>query len=1177
MHPLLSAALAVSASLLASQPVRGPLDPPTNGPRQVEPGWHILTHATVHADPERTWTDADVYIKDGRIEAVVRKESSKIPLGGGYRVWDCTGLHIYPGFIDAYVEVDAPRPAKDAPGQHWSNRVTPQRSALDGPGLAPDAADNLRKLGFTAAAIAPKGPGIFRGSSAVVSLAKPSDDASADRPPVYLDAPYQSVAFDLTQIDPPPPGSPTDTVHWSGYPDSEMGAIALIRQTLIDADWQIQARAAGAKIEPNCLDALSGPHSLPLLFNTDDELEPLRAIKFANEFSRIPIILGSGLEFRRLAALSGPDKPCFILPLNFPKPPNVSSVGAAENTDLRELMTWEQAPTNPRRLDEAGLAVSLTTSKLGKGQSFSDSLKSALKHGLKPDRALAMLTVNPAAMLKVSDRLGTIEQGKVASLIVADGDLFQVWSEKDAKGDTKKPAPNAVKILDLWIDGRRHEIAKPDDKSAVGTWKAVEFDGKAAPDDPNAPTIVITDDLTVTIKVGDKSVKATNIHAERGQIDYTYENTPFGNPGVWTDRAVITGDDMVATSITPAGGIHRWKAHRTGPPEEADRGLPGKYRVTLVGGQAIPANKANEVILNVGQDNTLAVSAVGESVELESAQVSDQMVTFGVNLLPPFGNQAVVKVTGERKGDVIAGSLTYASGATNTWQAERVNETADAEQRERETIASIPEKLGYPFGPYAMDEIPAQETILFTNATLWTETGDGIIEKGWLAISGGKVTGIGSGAQPATNGKIRIIDCQGKQISPGLIDCHSHTGISRGVNEGGQTVTAEVRIADVTDPDDINWYRELAGGLTVVNSLHGSANPIGGQVQTNKIRWGVPRPDDMHFEGSKPGIKFALGENVKQTHWGDNEHGRYPNTRMGVETLYRDRFTAAKEYAADPNHRRDLELEALAEILKGDRIIHCHSYRQDEILMLCRICDEFGFKLGTFQHGLECYKVAEAVKTHCIGASIFSDWWNYKIEVQDAIPQAGPILHEQGITVSYNSDSDELARRLNVECAKAIKYSDPENPISPEEALKFMTINPAKQLMIDKWVGSLEVGKDADLVIWSGSPLSAMSRCEQTWIDGRCYFSLEKDAEARKKIASERRRIIQKILALSTPAEKKPEEPRKDEVPEGKYPKDEYYRAALRERNLDLLRRGIDPAAAECGDCGMTQTELQHR
>jgi N-acetylglucosamine-6-phosphate deacetylase len=503
-----------------------------------------------------------------------------------------------------------------------------------------------------------------------------------------------------------------------------------------------------------------------------------------------------------------------------------------------------------------------------------------------------------------------------------------------------------------------------------------------------------------------------------------------------------------------------------------------------------------------------------------------------------------------------------------------------------------------------MDEVPAQETILFTNATLWTSTADGNIDRGWLVISGGKITGIGSGAQPATNGKIRIIDCQGKQISPGLIDCHSHTGISRGVNEAGQAVSAEVRIADVTDPDDINWYRELAGGVTTVNSLHGSANPIGGQVQTNKIRWGCIRPDDMHFGGAKPGIKFALGENVKQSHWGDTQVTRYPQTRMGVETTFRDRFTAAEEYLAEWNGsppgllsqkpieggtaysfvrlpkageapvippRRDLELEALAEILRGERIIHCHSYRQDEILMLCRICDEFGIRLGAWQHGLECYKVADEVKTHAIGASIFSDWWNYKVEVQDAIPQAGPILWEQGVVVSYNSDSDELARRLNVECAKAIKYCDPENPISPEEALKLMTINPARQLMIDKWVGSLEVGKDADLVVWSGSPLSAMTRCEQTWIDGRCSFSLEKDAEARKQIASERRRIIQKILSLSTPEEKKAEEPKKNEGPEGGDPKDEYDRAALRERNLDLLRRGIDPAAATCGDCGMTQ------
>jgi N-acetylglucosamine-6-phosphate deacetylase len=372
-----------------------------------------------------------------------------------------------------------------------------------------------------------------------------------------------------------------------------------------------------------------------------------------------------------------------------------------------------------------------------------------------------------------------------------------------------------------------------------------------------------------------------------------------------------------------------------------------------------------------------------------------------------------------------------------------------------------------------------------------------------------------------------VIDARGKHVTPGLIDAHSHTGTwSAGTNESGQAVTAEVRMGDTTDPNPVNWYRQLAGGVTTVNTLHGSANPIGGQNVIQKVRWGAVHPTDMHFEGAKPGIKFALGENVKQSNWGDGFRSRYPQTRMGVETLIRDRFIAAKEYADNgmktANGRTDTELEALAEILAGERLIHCHSYRQDEILMLCRVAEEFGFKIGTFQHGLECYKVAEAVKEHAIGASIFTDWWAYKVEVQDAIPYAGPILHEAGVNVSFNSDSDELARRMNAEAAKAVKYGG----LSPEEAIRFVTINPAIQLAIEGRVGSLEVGKDADVVIWSGDPLSTMSRAERVYVDGREYFSLEKDKAHRERIASERERLIQKLMREQAKLPEKKDEPK---------------------------------------------------
>jgi N-acetylglucosamine-6-phosphate deacetylase len=478
-----------------------------------------------------------------------------------------------------------------------------------------------------------------------------------------------------------------------------------------------------------------------------------------------------------------------------------------------------------------------------------------------------------------------------------------------------------------------------------------------------------------------------------------------------------------------------------------------------------------------------------------------------------------------------------------------------------------------------------------------------------MVIRDGKILMVGPGTDGMPDGvfeddSFEEINCTGKHITPGLIDCHSHTGISSGVNEGGQTSSAETRIADAIDPDDIDWYRELAGGLTACNQLHGSANPIGGQNSVVKLKWGghvadFPSPDAIG------GIKFALGENVKRG------SGRYPNTRMGVETFIRDSFTAARDYKARWDRRRamsaetkartmpparDLELDALVEILEGTRLVHCHSYRQDEILMLIRVADEFGFRIGTFQHVLEGYKVADAIAAHGAGGSSFSDWWAYKMEVMDAIPYNGAIMHDQGVLVSFNSDSDELARRMNTEAAKAVRYGG----VAPEEALKFVTLNPARQLRIDDRTGSLEEGKDADFVIWSGDPLSTYTRCEQTWIDGARYFDLETDRQLRESVHAERQRIIQKILAQAhgdasgsddSPrrgrggggarggrpgraetegADSDPDEPAP--ATQDQPPRPERLLARMLQQQIDIMkekaRRGEDPDEIRPGDCG---------
>jgi imidazolonepropionase-like amidohydrolase len=430
-----------------------------------------------------------------------------------------------------------------------------------------------------------------------------------------------------------------------------------------------------------------------------------------------------------------------------------------------------------------------------------------------------------------------------------------------------------------------------------------------------------------------------------------------------------------------------------------------------------------------------------------------------------------------------------------------------------------------------------------------------------------------------------VIDCAGKHITPGIIDCHSHTGISRGVNEGGQAVTAEVRIQDVTNPDTTNWYWQLAGGVTAVLSLHGSANAIGGQSQTNKVRWGVSHPDQMHMEGAIPGIKFALGENPRRANSagfqreggaGAGGGARYPATRMGVEMLIRDRFTAAREYAASRARgekvRRDLELEALAEILAGERLVHCHSYRQDEILMLANVSREFGFRIGTFQHILEGYKVADHVRDTSGGGSGFSDWWAYKMEVQDAIPGGLPLMHDAGCVVSFNSDSDELARRLNVEAGKAVKYGG----LAEEEALKFVTLNPARQLKIDGRVGTLEAGRDADVVVWSGPPMSTFTKAERTFVDGRELFSLERDAASRGAIAAERARLVQKLLAERRSSGGGDGEAGRSEggpsaggVGRRRRPPTDDEAAALRRWYEDLIFRGKTPNEPGVCGCGL--------
>ncbi len=402
---------------------------------------------------------------------------------------------------------------------------------------------------------------------------------------------------------------------------------------------------------------------------------------------------------------------------------------------------------------------------------------------------------------------------------------------------------------------------------------------------------------------------------------------------------------------------------------------------------------------------------------------------------------------------------------------------------------------------------PAGTLVAVTNATIITAT-HGTIDKGTVLIRNGKIAAVGKDiAVPAG---AQIIDGTGKYVMPGIIDAHSHSS-GEAINEGSRSVTAQVRMEDVLREDAIGLYRSLAGGVTTLNVLHGSANTIGGQNATVKIRWGLP-VDSLLFAGAPPGIKFALGENVRQTNVGNipGRTPRYPRTRMGVEELLRESFTRAKEYQAEWKAyegakmlrrkdaknaeaepippKRDLQLDALVEILEGRRLVHAHSYRSDEILMLLKVAKDFGFRIASLQHVLEGYKVADEIAAANTGASTFADNWAYKLEAFDAIPFNAALMAERGVKVSINSDSDERARRLYQEAAKAMKYGG----ASEEEAIRMITLNAAWQLGVDKLTGSIDVGKDADLAIFNGHPFAPASRVEMTLIDGRVFFDRNK-------------------------------------------------------------------------------------
>jgi imidazolonepropionase-like amidohydrolase len=451
-------------------------------------------------------------------------------------------------------------------------------------------------------------------------------------------------------------------------------------------------------------------------------------------------------------------------------------------------------------------------------------------------------------------------------------------------------------------------------------------------------------------------------------------------------------------------------------------------------------------------------------------------------------------------------------GQRVVWTA---NHTSAADRDEPEVVAFPDRTLELPaIRPameYGIESIPEQPSaILVRNATIWTMGEQGIVENGDILLRDGKVTEVGQDLRAPRNAV--IIDAEGKHVTPGLIDPHIHSGTDA-VNEVGNAIVPEVRIGDVLNINNIWLYRQLAGGLTTTHVMHGSANPIGGQNQPIKLRWGA-LSHELKFENAPRTVKFALGENPKRV-----GQDRYPNTRMGTQHIIADRFSQARDYESRWDEwnesgegippRRDLRMDALVDILNGDILVQSHSYRQDGILALMRLAESFDFTIKAFHHAVEAYKVAPELAEHGAGAAVWSDWSSFKIEAYDGTIYNARLLSEAGVLTSLHSDNSQIASRMNWEAGKMV-YAGME----PEDALALVTINTAKILGLEEYVGSLETGKDADFVIWNGDPLSTQTKAEQTWIDGRKYFDLETDAQLRQQIEDERSMLIQYMLEV---------------------------------------------------------------
>ena len=949
---------------------------PVDGMKENTPRVHAFTNATIVTEPGNVINGGTLVIRDGVIVSV----GANVTVPADARVWDLAGKTIYSGFIDAYTQVGMhdSRVELDRGAQSWNPQLRAQLNAVDEFNAEGGTDGDLRKQGFTTVLSAPP-LGIFRGDAAVVEL---SEGSVANR--LVRSGVAQSASLSRS---------------WDfgfGYPTSQIGVIALIRQTLYDADWYDRAHQAYnnnprglQRPESNApLAALREVvrGSKPILFSTSSDEEILRALRFTDEFNITPWIKGNGNEYKLIDVLANQPVP-LILPLAFPDVPEIESPEEALNENLISLRDWYLAPENPGRLNQAGITFSLTTDGLENKSHFLRNLREAVFAGLDSEAALAALTRNPAQLLGIDATHGSISIGKVANFVITDGDLFT----------------DQTRIMDVWVKGDRFTVNSDDVIDVRGDWTLASADGSV-----------------------DASMSITQ-----------------SRPGRLGGTITINGIEAELSSVSADNDTRRFRA-------DFD----------------------------------------GDSFEIHG----------------------LIRLTASVSKDRLNGWAEVPGGERVQWSGVK---TTEFEEEEREPSERLARDLNLPMirpsMDYGRETLPEQPRyVLVQNATIWTMGDSGVLENADLLIDRGAVAEVGRDLRVPRNAV--VIDGTGKHVTPGLIDAHLHSGVD-GVNEIGNAIVPEVRMADVININNIWMYRQLAGGLTTAHVMHGSANPIGGQNVHLKMKWGS-LSHDLIIEDAPRTVKFALGENPKRV-----GTDRYPETRMGVEQIIADRFNMARDYEARWNEweanrvgippRRDLRLDAIIGILNEDILVQSHSYRADEILMLMRLAEDYDFRIKAFHHGVEAFKVAPELAAHGAGAVVWSDWSSFKIEAYDATNYNARLLHEAGVATSLHSDDSQIASRMNWEAAKMVRTG-----MDPVDAMSLITSTTAKLLGIDHRVGSLEPGKDGDFVIWSGDPLSTLTVAEQTWIEGRKYFDIEEDANLQQSIEEERAKLIQRAVEV---------------------------------------------------------------